>query len=71
MYCCLTLKALQFGRRVETLEILWNCCPAGPVAPGHKPVLVFINTKSGPQQGVALRRKFLRLLNPLQARAAA
>ena len=41
-------------------------CTAGPVAPGHRPVLVFINTKSGPQQGSALRRKFLRLLNPLQ-----
>ena len=33
---------------------------------GAKPILVFINTKSGPQKGWKLRKKFLRLLNPLQ-----
>jgi hypothetical protein len=33
---------------------------------GVKPILVFINTKSGPQKGWKLRRKFVRLLNPLQ-----
>lgn len=43
-------------------------CTSGEVPSGHRPVLVFINTKSGPQQGNALRRKFLRLLNPLQVR---
>jgi hypothetical protein len=32
-------------------------------------VLCFINTKSGPQIGKDLRRKFLRILNPLQATA--
>ncbi len=42
--------------------------PAGPVEPGAKPILCFINTKSGPQMGKELRRKFLRILNPLQAR---
>lgn len=31
-------------------------------------MLCFINTKSGPQIGKDLRRKFLRVLNPLQAR---
>ena len=31
-----------------------------------KPILVFVNTKSGPQKGWKLRRKFLRLLHPLQ-----
>lgn len=31
---------------------------------------VFVNTKSGPQVGAQLRRRFLRLLNPLQARAS-
>ena len=42
------------------------CVHAGTVPLGVKPVLVFINTKSGPQKGWKLRRKFLRLLNPLQ-----
>ncbi|KAK9851856.1 hypothetical protein WJX84_011935 [Apatococcus fuscideae] len=35
-------------------------------AAGVKPLLVFLNTRSGPQVGSALRRKFLRLLNPIQ-----
>ena len=36
--------------------------------PGSCPLLVFVNTRSGPQAGAALRRRFLRLLNPLQVR---
>ena len=40
---------------------------AGSLQPGLKPVLCFINTKSGPQIGKDLRRKFMRILNPLQA----
>ena len=39
---------------------------AGTVPPGIKPILVFVNTKSGPQKGWKLRRKFLRMLHPLQ-----
>ncbi|KAK9855135.1 hypothetical protein WJX84_000838 [Apatococcus fuscideae] len=35
-------------------------------AAGVKPLLVFLNTRSGPQVGATLRRQFLRLLNPLQ-----
>lgn len=35
---------------------------------GSRPVLVFINTKSGPQVGAGLRRRLLRLLNPVQVR---
>lgn len=34
--------------------------------PGSCPLLVFVNTRSGPQAGATLRRRFLRLLNPLQ-----
>ena len=33
---------------------------------GCSPLLVFLNTKSGAQTGAAMRRRFLRLLNPLQ-----
>jgi len=36
------------------------------VPPGFKPLLVFLNTKSGPQVGASLKRRFLKLLNPLQ-----
>ena len=36
------------------------------VPPGWRPLLVFLNTKSGPQTGVRMRRRFLRCLNPLQ-----
>ncbi len=35
---------------------------------GCSPLLVFLNTKSGAQTGAAMRRRFLRLLNPLQVR---
>ena len=35
---------------------------------GCSPLLVFLNTKSGAQVGAMLRRRFLRLLNPLQVR---
>lgn len=52
-----------FGMQQDTQ---WDHYSIGEVPSGHRPVLVFINTKSGPQQGNALRRKFLRLLNPLQ-----
>ena len=33
---------------------------------GCSPLLVFLNTKSGAQVGAMMRRRFLRLLNPLQ-----
>ena len=38
---------------------------------GCSPLLVFLNTKSGAQVGAMMRRRFLRLLNPLQARPPA
>jgi diacylglycerol kinase (ATP) len=47
-------------------ELQWSNYRIEEVPQGCKPLLVFINTKSGPQMGVILRRKFLRLLNPLQ-----
>ncbi|KAK9785856.1 hypothetical protein WJX73_007544 [Symbiochloris irregularis] len=33
---------------------------------GWRPLLVFLNTRSGPQLGARMRRRFLRCLNPLQ-----
>ena len=33
-----------------------------------RPILVFINLKSGPQKGAALKLQLLQLLHPLQAR---
>lgn len=42
-------------------EILSSTLP-----PKTQPILVFINTKSGPQVGTTLRDQFSRLLNPLQ-----
>ena len=38
---------------------------------GCSPLLVFLNTKSGAQVGAMMRRRFLRLLNPLQVRPPA
>ena len=46
--------------------MLCSCVCAGTVPHGIRPILVFVNTKSGPQKGWKLRRKFLRLLHPLQ-----
>jgi hypothetical protein len=39
---------------------------AGQLPAGCKPLIVFINTKSGPQIGDILRQRFLRALHPLQ-----
>ena len=72
--CCVTRAGV---RRIACLPA-WLAPTAGaPPAPpsawpadelprGCKPLLVFLNTKSGPQVGAALRRRFLRALHPLQ-----
>jgi len=47
-------------------HIPWSSYRIERVSPGCKPLLVFLNTKSGPQIGSRLRRRLLRLLNPIQ-----
>ncbi|KAL0025763.1 hypothetical protein WJX77_009943 [Trebouxia sp. C0004] len=47
-------------------ELQWQNYRIADVPTRTKPLLVFVNTKSGPMLGHTLRRKFLRLLNPLQ-----
>ncbi len=49
--------------------LVLKCAPRARSQPMHA-AQVFVNTKSGPQAGAQLRRRFLRLLNPLQARPA-
>ena len=44
----------------------WASVKIDGVPPGWRPLLVFLNTKSGPQTGSRMRRRFLRCLNPLQ-----
>lgn len=47
-------------------QVPWSSYRIDEVPPGFKPLLVFLNTKSGPQTGMHLRRRLLRLLNPIQ-----
>lgn len=47
-------------------ELQWQNYRIENMPSRTKPLLVFVNTKSGPMLGHTLRRKFLRLLNPLQ-----
>lgn len=47
-------------------ELQWQDYRIEDVPPRSKPLLVFVNTKSGPMLGHTLRRSFLRILNPLQ-----
>ena len=47
-------------------ELQWQNYRIENMPSRTKPLLVFVNTKSGPMLGHMLRRKFLRLLNPLQ-----
>jgi len=49
-------------------ELQWQNYRITDMPTRTKPLLVFVNTKSGPMLGHTLRRKFLRLLNPLQVR---
>lgn len=47
-------------------HVPWASYRIESVPPGCKPLLVFLNTRSGPQAGSRLRRQLLRLLNPIQ-----
>ena len=51
-------------------ELQWQDYHIEDMPSRTKPLLVFVNTKSGPMLGHTLRRKFLRLLNPLQVKSA-
>ena len=53
------------------LQVQWDNYRVEHVPPGWRPLLVFLNTKSGPQLGARMRRRFLRCLNPLQVQAVA
>lgn len=45
---------------------MWQAYELQELPGSCKPLLVFINTRSGPQTGLDLRRRFLRRLHPLQ-----
>jgi len=47
-------------------HIPWSSYRIEGVPTGCKPLLVFLNTKSGPLMGKKIRRRLLRLLNPIQ-----
>lgn len=60
-------KAASWWRRLYgPKRAQWQDYRIEQLPPGCKPVLVFVNTKSGPQAGTLLRRRFLRCLHPLQ-----
>ncbi|KAL4436134.1 hypothetical protein ABPG77_005582 [Micractinium sp. CCAP 211/92] len=60
-------KAASWWRRLYgPKRAQWQDYRIEQLPPGCKPVLVFVNTKSGPQAGTRLRRRFLRCLHPLQ-----
>ena len=64
------VQAVSGGQRRSTWwgpsELQWQDYHIEDMPSRTKPLLVFVNTKSGPMLGHTLRRKFLRLLNPLQ-----
>jgi hypothetical protein len=51
-----------FARR----PLRWHEWELMAMPPNCRPVLVFVNVRSGPQVGDMLRRRFLRVLHPLQ-----
>jgi diacylglycerol kinase (ATP) len=62
-------KGSSWWRRLyRNKGLQWSDYRIEQLPPGCKPVLVFVNTKSGPQVGTSLRQCFLRALHPLQVR---
>ncbi|KAL4422402.1 hypothetical protein ABPG75_008599 [Micractinium tetrahymenae] len=59
-------KGSWWRRLYRPTHAQWQDYRIEQLPPGCKPVIVFVNTKSGPQAGATLRRRFLRCLHPLQ-----
>lgn len=53
-------------RAFGPLPLQWSDWQIKGLPVTHRPILVFINTRSGPQIGETLRQLFLRILHPLQ-----
>ncbi len=63
LYVLLVMDRVRLGQRTP---IPPHPPPTGTLPVGCRPLLVFLNTRSGPQLGSLLKRNFLRELNPLQ-----
>ena len=61
-----TQNAAEVAAKMQVTQ--WASVRIEAIPPGWRPLLVFLNTKSGPQTGARMRRRFLRCLNPLQVR---
>lgn len=59
-------KHSWWHRALARPRVQWNDWSIDSVPPQCRPILVFVNVKSGPQVGELLHRRFLRLLHPLQ-----
>jgi diacylglycerol kinase (ATP) len=59
-------KHSWWHRALARPRVQWNDWSIDSLPPQCKPILVFVNVKSGPQVGEMLHRRFLRLLHPLQ-----
>lgn len=59
-------KRSWWHRALARPRVQWNDWSIENLPTQCRPILVFVNVKSGPQVGELLHRRFLRLLHPLQ-----
>lgn len=59
-------KHSWWRRALARPRVQWNDWSIESLPPQCRPIVVFVNVKSGPQVGEMLHRRFLRLLHPLQ-----